>query len=229
MKKVFLIGISVYALISCKHEPILTPVDEEQVQNIEDDCDEDVVYFEEQILPILQGCATTDCHDATTAEDGVILDSYDNIIETGDIEPGDPENSDIYEMITEDDPDDRMPPEPADPLSDETIQLIYDWITQGAQDNSCPDLICDTVDVTFSGDIQPLVQTFCAACHSGIAPYGGIVIEDYDNISTVASDPNFIGLIDGDFALVMPENTDGLNDCQVRMFEIWIEDGMPNN
>ena len=215
-------------IVSCVHDPIIEVV-ETPILISEHPCDENTVYFEEQILPILQGCATTECHDAVTAEEDVILDSYDNLIESGIINLTTPENSKIYKRVTDDDLDDRMPPDPANPLSMEQTDLILQWIQQGAEENSCPELICDTLEVTFALDIEPMVQTFCAACHTGIMPVGSIQIGNYDEIVDVASESVFIDIIDGEFDFTMPQNTDGLTDCQVRMFEIWIEDGMPNN
>lgn len=219
---------SLFTMISCVHDPILE-VEEIIIEMSDHPCDENVVYFDEQILPILQGCATTDCHDANTAEDDVILDSYDNLIASNIINLNTPTDSKIYKRITDEDIEDRMPPDPANPLSEDQSNLILEWIEQGAVENSCPELICDTLDVTFALDIEPMVQTFCAACHTGIMPVGSIQIGTYDEIVDVASESVFLDIIDGEFEFVMPQNTDGLTDCQVRMFEIWIEDGLPNN
>ena len=45
-------------------------------------------------------------------------------MEYGDIIPGEPNEGELIEKITETDPDDRMPPPPADPLSTEQINRI---------------------------------------------------------------------------------------------------------
>ena len=148
---------------SCKHEPLfmeetdgeITPFDSSYFENIDtilfggDPCDPDTVYFENFIQPLLMSsCAQSGCHSVESAEDGVVLDSYYNIIVTGDVEPYDPNDSEIYEVITDNDLDDRMPPEGEDPLTAEQIQMIFNWIAQGAQNNSCSS--CDTSGVTFS-------------------------------------------------------------------------------
>jgi hypothetical protein len=134
-------------LFSCKHMP---------EELIEDPfiggpptssivCDEDSIYFQQQILPLFaSSCAINECHDQASHEDDVILDSYSNIISTGDIEGGNPNAGDIMEVITENDPDDVMPPDPYPPLSGDEIQMIEDWILQGALQNSCDALLCDT-------------------------------------------------------------------------------------
>ena len=74
-------------------------------------CDPDTVYFQTQILPIfVSNCAIPGCHDRTTAQDDVILTDYANILM--EIDPGDPESSDVYERLTDDDPEDLMPRNP---------------------------------------------------------------------------------------------------------------------
>jgi hypothetical protein len=119
-------------IIQCRHEP-------ETLGIIGISCDPDTVYFERDLLPLLNSsCAKSGCHDATTASDGVILDSYFNVMATADVKPGNPDDSDLYEVITDDDPDDRMPPPPLPPLSSDQIAMVRKWILQGAQN-----LICD--------------------------------------------------------------------------------------
>src|SRR5690554_5915626 len=123
MKKVniilicFLLGL--FLAISCKHEPIEPPINsggsnggnggtgEEPGRN----CDPDTIYFAQSILPLLvSNCAMPGCHSAGSAEDGVILNNYENIMNTGDVRAFDLDGSDLYEVITEDDPDKFMPP-----------------------------------------------------------------------------------------------------------------------
>lgn len=194
-------------------------------------CDEDSIYFQQQILPLFaSSCAITDCHDQASHEDGIILDSYSNIISTGDIEGGNPNAGDIMEVITENDPDDVMPPDPYPPLSGDEIQMIEDWILQGALQNSCDALLCDTVEVTFSGDIMPLIGTFCEGCHSGSNAGGDILLNDYDDVFAIGESGSLWGSINwSDYFANMPQNSSKLTDCQIRMFEIWLDNGMPND
>lgn len=47
-------------------------------------CSPDTVYFEQQLLPILQSnCASPNCHDNITHEEGVWLTSYEFTLTTG--------------------------------------------------------------------------------------------------------------------------------------------------
>lgn len=89
--------------------------------------------FKSDILPIFQTyCAG--CHNSTTAGDGYIFTSYETITAKKFV-PGDPGKTKIYEAITEDNDADRMPQAPNPRLSDDRIQLIRNWILNGAPNN----------------------------------------------------------------------------------------------
>lgn len=120
-------------IVQCRHEPDKIPI-------TGDPCHPDTVYFERDIMPLLNSsCAKSGCHDAASATDGIILDNYANVMAKGDIKPGNPDDSDLYEVITDNDPLDRMPPPPVPPLSAEQIAMVRKWIQQGAQNLTCDD------------------------------------------------------------------------------------------
>src|SRR5690606_38024120 len=102
----------------------------------------------------------------------------------------------FYELITESDPDDRMPPPPRNRLTAGQIAVIRDWILQGAQDLHCDDVSeCITVDVRFSETVEPIIATNCRGCHSGPEPTGGISLENYESIRAIASTGRLYGAI----------------------------------
>ena len=93
-----------------------------------------LICFEEQILPLFQSnCAKSGCHAASSHAEGYVLDSYNNIISRG-IVSGNSRDSKIYQAISgKKGEDDIMPPPPNPPLSQEQIDLIGQWIDEGAQ------------------------------------------------------------------------------------------------
>ncbi|MBU2649947.1 MAG: hypothetical protein KKA81_03355 [Bacteroidetes bacterium] len=194
-------------------------------------CDPDTIYFEKDLLPILQSnCAKPDCHDAITAQDGVRLTDYNSVMQTGDVQPFDPGNSEIYEVVIETDPDKRMPPPPGSPLTQEQINIILKWINQGAQNLFCDEEECDTLNVTYTSIIGPMINKFCVGCHNNNNPLGGITLEGYNNLVTVANNGSLLGVIRWESGFPqMPKNGNKLSDCQIRQTEIWIENGTPND
>jgi hypothetical protein len=104
----------------CKHEPVLP--DHE-------------VSFSQEVLPIIQmGCQHAGCHGDSLNQQFKLV-TYEDVMEDGDVKPGDPKGSKLYEVITTPEGEDRMPREPYPRLNDRNIDLIYIWIAQGAKDN----------------------------------------------------------------------------------------------
>lgn len=234
MKKLFLFFGMLLLLTMCKHEPELTtPIDPPPPPPPPPNgipCDPDTVYFQNTVLPLLtSSCAKSGCHDAATQEDGVLLTNYSSIINTGEVVPGNPGESKIYEKITDPDPEERMPPPPENPLTTEQIQSIYKWILQGAKDNYC-DSDCDTTDVTYSGNIQPFLQNHCVGCHTGSSGGGGIDLSTHAGVAGAASSGRLLGAIRHETGYsFMPQNGNQLSECQIRMFELWVAAGSPDN
>lgn len=90
------------------------------------DSDLVVVSFSQDVRPILEKYAL----EAHGGKGGVFLESYADIMNY--VEPGNPEGSYLYRALIGDDMA-QMPP--GNPLPDEMIQTIYDWIEQGAKEN----------------------------------------------------------------------------------------------
>jgi hypothetical protein len=221
---------------ACKHSPedIVMPDPDPDPTGIP--CDPDTVYFENDVLPLfLSSCGISGCHNAESAQDGVVLISYQSIMQTGDVKPFEPWDSDIIEVITEDDLDKRMPPPPASPLTADQINTIYTWIAQGALNNRCDSEDCDSVNVTFSQTVWPIIQNNCLGCHSGPAPNGGISLAGYNEVKSAGSiAPGIYGSLVGTITWAagnanMPQNGNQLPDCSIAQINKWIADGMPDN
>ncbi len=199
---------------------------------VQQPCSPDSVYFEQQLLPIFRSnCALSGCHDAASHQKDVILDSYTNVRNTGEIRLDDPTNSEIYEVITETDPDKRMPPPPRTALTADQKALVLKWIQQGAQDLHCA-AECDTTNVRFSTVIQPLIATRCQGCHSGTAPSGGFRLTNYAEIKAKVNDQRLLGAINhapGFKPMPYPAGSPKMPQCQLDQVRIWIQGGALNN
>ena len=84
------------------------------------------VSFQNDVWPIIEEYALS----AHGGNGGIFLENYDDIV--AQVVPGDPENSMLYKVLIGDGAP-QMPP--GNPLPDELIQTIYDWIAQGALNN----------------------------------------------------------------------------------------------
>jgi hypothetical protein len=148
IKKVFIcLFASVFFFAACAPSPVVV---EEQAMEIEDAAPETAVEepvleeaeavessmeemeektevsFSADVWPIIEKYAV----EAHGGKGGVFLESYEDIMEQ--VVPGDPENSRLYKALIGDGMK-QMPP--GNPLPDDLINIIYNWIEQGALEN----------------------------------------------------------------------------------------------
>ncbi len=194
-------------------------------------CDPDTVYFAQDVLPILNSnCAMSGCHDAASAQDGIVLDSYANVMASGEVDAGAPFESDLYEVLIETDPDDVMPPPPDEKLKATQIEIIRKWIAQGALNLSCQEATCDTTNITYDQFVKPLLDTHCTGCHSGQSPGGGILIRNYNDVKALADAGQLYGVIAHQPGYApMPKGENQLPDCDIASIRTWINDGALEN
>ena len=96
--------------------------------------DDSPISFGRDIRPILNKHCTG-CHGGVKQAGKLSLIYRDKVVgPKGVVVPGHPEASELLKRMTTSDPDDRMPPpdEHPEPLPDEAIQLVHDWIKLGA-------------------------------------------------------------------------------------------------
>ena len=238
---IFLLVLSIFLMSSCKHQPTVYPLTSDigtddttanggGLNGGSNNCDPNTVYFQQQILPmIISNCAKSGCHNTEDHQEGIILNSYASIMSDGDIRSGNPGGSDLYQVITETDPDNIMPPPPHPALSSSQVNLVYQWIQQGAQNNSCENS-CDTLNVTYSGSIASILQSSCVGCHSGSTPDGQINLTTHSGVSAVALDGRLIGSVNHSYGFVaMPKGGNQLSTCQLDLLRIWVNAGAQNN
>jgi uncharacterized membrane protein len=94
------------------------------------------ISYQLHVKPLLE-THCIECHNAEKMKVDLRLDSHEAIMKGSKFDsvviPGDPEESTLYYLTTfpEDDPD-RMPKD-GDPLTDEQISILREWIAQGAK------------------------------------------------------------------------------------------------
>ena len=225
-----IMSVSLLLILSCKHPYGDLADSVTQIGDTSTPCDATKIYFQQQVLPILvSNCAMSGCHDDATHKEGVVLTSYQKVMATTQVRPGNPGNSKLYKVIVDPDPGDRMPEPPQNPLTQQQIQVIYAWIQQGAQNLVCENM-CDSSLFTFSGAIQPLIQSKCQGCHSGVNAQGGIDISTYQLLKAKVIDGKLWGSINQlPGYSPMPKNGAKLSDCEIKQFQKWIAAGSLNN
>ncbi len=123
-------------------------------------------------------------------------------------------------------------------ISQQTAWLLF-WplLLQGCYYDNEEDLygllvtpICDTVNVTYTNTVIPILARECYGCHGQSAPGGGYVLDTYDGLKAAVDDGHFLGSIlhDPEFSN-MPKGGNQLPTCELDQIETWINLGAPNN
>ena len=187
------------------------------------------VYFQNDVMPIINSnCAKSGCHDAATAEEDLNLTTYAGVMKI--VRPGHPAGSKIMEVIGSQS-DEVMPPPPNTPLSAEQAGIIGQWISQGALNNYCSldAANCSAVNVSFTGDISGIINTYCKGCHSGNTLSGGVDLSAYAGVKAIAeSGKLYNSVAQNGMAAPMPPSQK-LPACDVKKIKAWIDEGCKNN
>jgi len=125
----------------------------------------------------------------------------------------------------------RMPQSPYDRLTDEQITFIALWIQEGANNTTCPDdAICDTSNVTYSGKVKPLLDTYCNGCPGGSSPLGNVNYNTFSGVKATATNGSLVGSIQHASSYSsMPQNGNKLSACNINLIQTWVDAGAPNN
>ena len=201
--------------------------------------------FQDDILPILTNrCAFAGCHVAGGPY-GIDLRTYDALIAGGNdgaiVIAGNARRSELVEQIVEG----EMPPNGL-PLPAAQIQLIIDWINEGAKNNSNNETNAASDNPTdagrpipfFQDDILPILTNRCAfaGCHVAGGP-GGIDLRTYNAVIAGGSKGAIVIAGDaGESELVkqivegkMPPSGPPLPAAQIQLIIDWINEGAKNN
>ena len=81
--------------------------------------------------------------------------------------------------------------------------------------------------VSFSQDIQPLVEINCVGCHNEVAPANDVILTNHTRISNEAN--RMLNSMQASGIDLMPFGGPPLNDSLIQLFQCWILQGKQNN
>lgn len=186
------------------------------------------VCFDKNILPIfISKCTTSGCHSGSSIKDKGKSDlrSYEGIL--NQVTPYYPFMSEIYQKCSGSNPE--MPPKSYIPLTETELAYIKYWIHIGAKNSTnCVVTQCDTLAISFSNRIMPIIQNSCVGCHNSSNPSGGYDLSSYNEI--IKSIDPLIGSIKHLSGYSeMPKGSQKLDDCSINVIQKWIDAGHKNN
>lgn len=92
------------------------------------------------------------------------------------------------------------------------------------------DEVCDTVAVSFSATILPLLNSECNMCHGTGIAQGSLVLDNYNDVLLYANDGSLLGSVEHqtDYS-AMPKGRAKLSACKINKIRAWIAQGALNN
>jgi hypothetical protein len=81
---------------------------------------------------------------------------------------------------------------------------------------------CDTINISFSQVINPIIISDCVGCH-GSGGAGGVNLDGYDNIKTNALNGELVLSINGTMRQFLK------NDCELLKIQAWVNKGASND
>jgi mono/diheme cytochrome c family protein len=197
----------------------------------DDECDPTgVTTFNNDVLPIFE-VKCTSCHGSLGGWDG---STYEGVITTGNNAPvviqGDAEGSLLAQKLLGTHTEGTIMP-PAGMLPESEIQVILDWINEGALEK----VECETLAApSFSADLQPILDTQCVACHGALGGWDGAT---YEGVMTTGNNAPVVIPGDAENSLLVQKllgtHTEGtimppagmLPESDIQLFVDWVNAG----
>ncbi len=89
---------------------------------------------------------------------------------------------------------------------------------------------CTVTNATYSLQVKPLIDRYCASCHSGNLLSGGINLGTYETLSSVAKNGRLLGTIQHQSGYSpMPQGGSKLSACDIDLIKKWVEAGAKND
>lgn len=89
---------------------------------------------------------------------------------------------------------------------------------------------CDTLNVTYSGFVAPLLSSQCNSCHNSSSPAAGISTDNYSDLKIIIDNGRLWGSIShADGFSKMPKDRPQLSDCDLLKINTWIGNGALND
>ncbi|SFW12636.1 c-type cytochrome [Chitinophaga sancti] len=89
---------------------------------------------------------------------------------------------------------------------------------------------CDTVNMKYAANVQPILSANCYSCHGNGSASGGISLDTYAKVLTQVNNGNLVGVITHATGYpAMPQGGAKLSDCKINTIKDWIARGAQNN
>lgn len=89
---------------------------------------------------------------------------------------------------------------------------------------------CDTTNITWKSKISAILQKNCVSCHGPELSYNGVRHDSYTSELVVVRDGRLRGVINhADGFSKMPKDRGKLPECELKILNLWLDNGAPEN
>lgn len=110
------------------------------------------------------------------------------------------------------------------------LTLIISGCYYDSEEDLYPPVECDTANVSFSQDIQPIFAISCLSCHNTFNSLGDVNLEGHAAVLKYALDGSLVGSVQHESGYdAMPQGASKLEVCKIKKIKAWVDAGAPNN
>lgn len=89
---------------------------------------------------------------------------------------------------------------------------------------------CDTVNMKYATNVQPILQNNCYSCHGNGQVSGGVSLDNYTKVKAQVDNGKLLAVITHASGYpAMPKGLPKLPDCDINKIRDWINRGAANN
>ena len=89
---------------------------------------------------------------------------------------------------------------------------------------------CDTIDATYAGVVQPILEQSCYGCHANGNARGDVTLGTYEEVLVIAQNGSLSGAINHEPGYAaMPAFAGKLDSCDIFLIDKWIDEGALDN
>lgn len=103
-------------------------------------------------------------------------------------------------------------------------------LRNSTQNSGTPVVTCDTTNMKYAANVQPILQDNCYSCHANGISLGGVRLETYNQVLQRANSGQLIGVINHTSGYpAMPYRLPKMSDCNINKIRSWVNRGALNN
>ena len=86
--------------------------------------------------------------------------------------------------------------------------------------------LCDTIDVTYTAHIKPIIDDKCESCHNSNATSGNVILTTYDDVKDAVNTRQLKEIVNYEPGNARMPPSGKMSNCVLLKINTWIKEGM---